>query len=216
MKTIFGNHSSDKMLDQLMHPFNSQKNESLNHVITKVAPKDMQFGSSRQLQFRVALVVAVDSVGYQEFLRRLWIGLDAGTPRQSTMTFLNRQDEKKKIAAETAASDGSKTKRAKVRKTKLDKQYKDDAAAEKKHLVYNSGTACGNCLSDNTHAKLSSNQEDVSTQETSTNTDPVQQHSNDNTNINKRKKRTACKCGATDHLSANSKKCHFNKKRRVE
>jgi len=53
------------MLHQVYHLFMSQKSESLHQQITRVAPKDKHFSSSMALSDRVALVVVLDSVGYE-------------------------------------------------------------------------------------------------------------------------------------------------------
>ena len=67
------------MLEQLHHPYSSQKNESLNKEVTVVAAKDKKFAKSIALKDRVEFVLIHRTVGnYVTIHEVLWkMGMSA-------------------------------------------------------------------------------------------------------------------------------------------
>jgi len=49
----------------LMHPFDLQKNEALNHAFTKLAPKNIVFSKTYSLLDQLAFVIIIDLLGYE-------------------------------------------------------------------------------------------------------------------------------------------------------
>jgi len=78
VRKVWEHFGTDLMLGQVYHHFMSQKSESLHQQITQVAPKDKHFSSSMALSDRVALVLVMDSVGYESSMQMIFdeIGLD--------------------------------------------------------------------------------------------------------------------------------------------
>jgi hypothetical protein len=54
------------------HPYNSQKNESVHNRVAKVAPKTTTLCTTFTLNDRIALVVIIDSVGYEAGVTRIF------------------------------------------------------------------------------------------------------------------------------------------------
>jgi len=55
-------------MQQVHHPFSTQKNESLNRNATAVAPKDRFYGGTMQLFDRLRVITMTDSIGEYETL----------------------------------------------------------------------------------------------------------------------------------------------------
>ncbi len=67
MKTIHDKYTTEARLRELWHPYDSQKNESINKRISKYAPKDREYSRSMSLTNRVAIALGVTSVGYLQY-----------------------------------------------------------------------------------------------------------------------------------------------------
>lgn len=63
-------------MQQIHHPFSTQKNESLNRNATAVAPKDRFYGGTMQLFDRLRVVAMTDSIGEYETLVRMFSRLE--------------------------------------------------------------------------------------------------------------------------------------------
>jgi len=73
LKSVFDTYTTDEMLRMTYHPFDSQKNESLNTKIAVVAPKTKTFCSTMSLSDCVAFVVITDSIGCIRVLRTAYV-----------------------------------------------------------------------------------------------------------------------------------------------
>jgi len=91
LMNIMKRFSTKEMLMQLWHPHWIQKNESLNQLVSILAPKDKHLSSSMSLSDRVALVVIVDSVGFAQGLSKVFKKIVCSLPA-STLECLKRQD----------------------------------------------------------------------------------------------------------------------------
>ena len=58
-------------VQESMHNFNTQLNESINNRISKYAPKNKHFGATKSLDTRIASVIAVSNMGYGAFYNAL-------------------------------------------------------------------------------------------------------------------------------------------------
>jgi hypothetical protein len=65
-REIHKQFTTDTKLTEINHPFSSQKNESMNKLISKLAPKTMTFCRSLSLKDRVCWAICIDSIGYEE------------------------------------------------------------------------------------------------------------------------------------------------------
>jgi hypothetical protein len=71
LKKVFYTYNTPHYLAQMHHTYDSQKNEALNQRVAKVAPKNRTFCKTRSLQDRIALVVVIDSVGFEVGITRI-------------------------------------------------------------------------------------------------------------------------------------------------
>jgi hypothetical protein len=65
-KEIHEQFTTDIKLTEINHSFSSQKNESMNKHISKLAPKTMTYCRSLSLKDRVCWAVCIDSIGYEK------------------------------------------------------------------------------------------------------------------------------------------------------
>ena len=206
-KKVFDKHATEAMLKQMTHDFSSQKNEMLNFLISKYAPKDMQFGSSRQLQFRVALVVCIDSTGYETFFTSLCKKIRGNTklPTSIESVYFRDCDERKEKFRKINDDPKTRKKRGQRRLDNINEGWKQDKEAAKQGFLYHSGTATTIDASVNSNTGLGSIESDVTDTQKS--------------NGSKRKVTSStsvvrsCKCGSTSHANSNSLSCPRNKKR---
>jgi len=89
-------HTDPKMLAQINHQFDSQKNEAINSSISHVAPKNITFCGTCSLQYRIAWVVLCDSVGFEEATIQVFNKIQPNVNLPDAMkTYLKCRDEKK-------------------------------------------------------------------------------------------------------------------------
>jgi len=60
---MWDHYITDDMLQMMFHPFDLQKNKSLNLKIAMVAPKNKMFSATMSLSNRLAFVGIADSIG---------------------------------------------------------------------------------------------------------------------------------------------------------
>jgi len=89
--TVLSKFGTVEMLQQLYHPYSSQKSELLNQQVSRVAPKDKHFSSTMSLHDRINLVIITDSVGYHEGLSQICKGLSMQLFMPS-LVFLQKKD----------------------------------------------------------------------------------------------------------------------------
>ena len=63
---------TDEKLREMMHPYNTQCNESLNMRLVELAPKHKNFSRTKSLNYRVSMVVGHHNVGMHQFYRRVF------------------------------------------------------------------------------------------------------------------------------------------------
>jgi hypothetical protein len=72
LKKVFYTYNTPHYLEQMHHPYDSQKNESVHNRVAKVAPKTTTLCTTFTLNDRIALVVIIDSVGYEVGVARIF------------------------------------------------------------------------------------------------------------------------------------------------
>jgi len=142
MQRVMDKHTSPAMLNQLKHNFASQKNESLNYCLTKIAPKDMNFATSKSLEYRVALVIGVDSIGYLPYINDVAIklGFDLNS---ASVKFLKNRDKRRESMSTYHRKSETKLRRRERTNMKILKQIAEDKKAMAQSLYYQSGIAVG-------------------------------------------------------------------------
>jgi hypothetical protein len=141
---VWSTYAADEYLKQTHHPYDSQKVESCHIKVATVAPKSKCFSKTMSLNDRVALVVVVDSVGYDAGISRILCkicGTQAPVIPPVTQTFLANNDRKAKRLAAYNARPDVKKKRAEQNNKKIKKGIEDDRNAKRKGNYYGTGCA---------------------------------------------------------------------------
>jgi len=142
--SVVDTYTTEEMLRMTHHPYDSQKNESLNTKTTMVAPKNKTFCKTMSLSDRIAFVTIVDSIGYDAGISRIISKLAGGKPivippaLQTWMRQVDSTARRKKRYQELPAT---KKKRAKAIKEKIKELIADDKKARKRGLDYGPGIA---------------------------------------------------------------------------
>jgi len=197
VKKIHDKHTVHENLLMLMHPYDSQKNEALNRAFMKLAPKSIVFSKTFSLFDRLAFVVIIDSLGYEEGLCRL-----LGTIYNNSTNILSPVQQEWAKLEDTFKKyihDRQKTKKEKIRrtsekkKTLKNKRVKNNRAKSKGD-GYRHGIAMETDENhNNDHATPI--EEGAASRRRATPKQPTQ-----------------CKCKATDHLRISYGKCPLNPK----
>jgi hypothetical protein len=93
-------YTDETSLRELMHNMHTQKNESLNRVAMRYAPKQFCFARTKALTYRLHLAVGIDSVGHYSFYDRLFelVGIEMS---KITSDVLSAMDAVDKYQSET-------------------------------------------------------------------------------------------------------------------
>jgi len=89
---IWEHFGTELMPEQVYHKFTSQKRKSLHQQIMRVAPKDKHFSNSMALSDHVALVVIMDSVGYEQGMKLILEEIRAEIPPFTAQYLVHRNE----------------------------------------------------------------------------------------------------------------------------
>jgi hypothetical protein len=96
------------------HPFDTQTNESLNQAIATIAPKNVCYSSTGSLYSRVALVIAIHNLGYEEGFRRICEKLTVDM--ENLTQYLHLRDKRKEMKRQYVRKVEVKVRRSKQQK----------------------------------------------------------------------------------------------------
>jgi hypothetical protein len=71
-KKIFDQYAAIQQMEYCNHCFDTQTNESLNEAIATVAPKNVCYSNIISLYSRIALVIGIHNLGYQQIFSQLF------------------------------------------------------------------------------------------------------------------------------------------------
>jgi hypothetical protein len=94
IRDVLAGFSATGKLRECHHRYSSQKNESMNKLISRYVPKDRMFCKSMSLHSRVCLAVGVDSVSHEEYYQRLFNEMKTEMPG-NTRKMLERMSNRK-------------------------------------------------------------------------------------------------------------------------
>jgi hypothetical protein len=101
---IMDRFTETEKLKECHHECSSQKNESMNRMISRYVKKDRTFCQSMPLHSRTCMAVGIDSVGHEEHYERLFAGIRIPFPNASTRMMVRamekRQDYDRKYQAQ--------------------------------------------------------------------------------------------------------------------
>ena len=69
---VFYSFTTDEKLLEMMHPYTTQGNESLNMRGTELAPKFKNYSRMKSLDYRVQMVIGHHNIGMFEFYTRVF------------------------------------------------------------------------------------------------------------------------------------------------
>jgi hypothetical protein len=125
-------------LRECHHRYSSQKNESMNKLISRYVPKDRTFCKSMLLNSRVCLAVGVDSVNHEEYYQRLLNEMKMELPG-NTRKMLVRMSNRKKYDHNYQAQPNRKRKRSELKFAKSKEGLKKQMADKAMGLEYATG-----------------------------------------------------------------------------
>ena len=76
VKEVFNEFTMEEKLQEMMHPFTTQGNESLNMRIAELAPKFKNYSRTKTLDYRVQMVIGHHNTSMYEFYSRIFKILD--------------------------------------------------------------------------------------------------------------------------------------------
>jgi hypothetical protein len=128
-------YTDEKSLKELMHNMHTQKNESMNRVAMRFAPKQFCFARSKALTYRLHVAVGINSIGHFRFYSRLFelLGIQMTDITAEVMMGVDALDgyqrERKTLLA-------SKSKRAHQRNASMVKELEKEEEDRKKGMTY--------------------------------------------------------------------------------
>ena len=127
-------------LQQLHHPWHTQRNEAMNQSVSAFAPKGKTYSLSTSLDSRVGIAAGVRNVGYKTLWSTLFSSfrLTFDSDLDSYLTDMDTSKSKKRERSETIEG---KRKRSKRKREKLQRAQQLDTAARKEGTAYESGMA---------------------------------------------------------------------------
>jgi len=136
-------YTTDEMLRMVHHPYDSQKNESLNQKVATFAPKNKTFCTTMSLADRIALVVVTDSVGYSTGISRIISRITGRTAALSPVVriWLTSQDKNANRKKEYQEKTTTKRRRAHQVQERIKQCIVEDKKAQNRGLFYGSGIA---------------------------------------------------------------------------
>jgi len=142
--SVMDTYTTDDMLRMTYHPYNSQKNESLNTKTAAVAPKNKTFCKTMSLSDRIAFVVIVDSIGYDAGIAQILSKLAGGRPvvvPTELQLWMRRKDADARRKKNYQSLPRTKKMRAVKIQEKIKQSIADDLKAKKRGLDYGPGIA---------------------------------------------------------------------------
>jgi hypothetical protein len=169
-----------KKLKECHHGHSSQKNESMNRLVSRYIPKDRTYSQSMSMASRVCLAVGVDSVGHWEYYERLFAETSVKLPLH-TRIMLERMSKRREYDRNYQRRPERKRKRSNLKFAKMKDGLKTQMADKAMGLNYQTGL-CMEEIGD----------------------DP------DAGGPNTKQKPARCKfCGSSQHKTRRSKGCKF-------
>ena len=142
LKDILNKFNDIETLTESMHPYDTQKCESINNMIARLAPKFKHFGASFTLRTRIALAIGTVNAGYEPFYLELINRLvNLGVDKRSVIhTGIQQIDKKRRENYDRKVSTEFKRQRKFKIKAKIkDQIYEDRISIKMNYGTYSSG-----------------------------------------------------------------------------
>lgn len=136
IKTVLTPFFEESSLQELLHSFDTQKNESLNTTVSYVAPKNRHLCSSSELSTRVGMVAACTSIGKPKFFQRIFQRCEIPETNNNMMFSLLYEHERKEEKRKREKLPIQKKIRAKTRHEKMFDYRKEEVIAKQNGTTY--------------------------------------------------------------------------------
>jgi hypothetical protein len=132
---VLDKYTDETSLRELMHTMSTQKNESMNRVAMRFAPKHVCFSKSMALTYRLHMAVGINSVGHLQFYTRLFalVGLAMST---ITLTVFERLDKSDSYHQSQKKTPKYRSARAHKRNAAMIKELKKEEEDRVKGMSY--------------------------------------------------------------------------------
>ena len=133
-------HTTLEQLAMLQHDKSTQPNESMNHSVAAIAPKNKTFSKSSSLLTRVMLCAGAQIIGHHELWNRIFMKFDLKLD-ENLSRYLMKRDENKSKRQIFQATKIYKSYRSKKRYDKYAEAHADQLEEVKTGAQYESGVA---------------------------------------------------------------------------
>ena len=91
-------YTTPERLQESLHLFDTQVNESLHHVVSKYAPKHKNYSTTMSLSHRIAIVIGIHNIGHFAFWSSVFrkLGLHMSKDLINNLHFLDKQKNNKR------------------------------------------------------------------------------------------------------------------------
>ena len=151
IKSIYEKYVTSEMLAMLNHPYDTQKNESMNASVAAYAPKNKTYGFTESIDARVAIAAATQIVGYYTLWLNIFRAFGLELDR-NLKTALQRRDKRKNNVRQALNTKEGKAKRSRQRYEKFETAKTDFLNKMKTGMAYESGIALKHATKKATHA----------------------------------------------------------------
>ena len=132
-------------LQESLHPYDTQLNESLNQKVSKYAPKTKCFSTSMALTYRISIAIGVHNLGHLRFWEEVFsdLGIDMSI---NLRNYLFRKDKAKENKKEYQSRPERKRKRNQEKFDKIQEDLKKLKKDKKRGATYGSGIGIKNSV----------------------------------------------------------------------
>ena len=129
----------ERLLESI-HPWSTQLNEALNHIVAKYAPKDRTYSTTMSLQNRISIVVGIHNCGHLEFWTEVFSNLRMNV-NKDLVNNLSQQDNTKERKRKHNEKRETKIKRRRIQNEKMKDMMQKQKLDEIRGKTYQSGEA---------------------------------------------------------------------------
>jgi hypothetical protein len=135
---IVEHFTETEKLRECHHGYSSQKNESLNRLISQFVPKDRTYCQSMSLTSRICLAVGIDSGGHKKYYQCIFDRMNTSLP-SNTRTMLLKMKTKREYDRKYQALPKRKRKRSESKFSNMRDGMKKQMAGKAVGLAYDTG-----------------------------------------------------------------------------
>jgi hypothetical protein len=139
---VMDRFTNTEKLQECHHGFSSQKNESMNKVVSRYVPKDRTFCQSMSLTSRICMAVGIDSIGHEDYYQRVFGKMEMKLPVNLT-NMLFRMKNRREYDRNYQAQPKRKRKRSETKLVKIKEGLQKQMADKAVGRLYETGNNMG-------------------------------------------------------------------------